>query len=551
MNQAALQSAPGESRAVPGRLEAVGLCGVQVYPSGCVEPFTQANRLERLLLRSLPLERELGRRWEELVEHLGRPLRVWPGLTLLPLRMDRRRRVGGEQDPPVTCAVMLGSEVVTSDQFRNVCDAAGVDAGAVIARADTSRFVAETEIDRWATAVTAMTGDASELEKQERELASLSGELSHSYEELSLLYKLSSGMTVSRQPADFIREACQELQTVSGMRWTALVLVEDEPRLNDLAGKVFHAGAPAVDAATLERTAVALMRELIDADAPRVFDDPRSAGVTDLERLAPSLLVVPLRGEGRRLGMLLAGEKLDGSSITSVDSKLCDSLAGTLAIFLRNTILFADTQSMFLGTLQALTAAIDAKDSYTHGHSERVALLARMLAEAAGLDEETCRRVHLSGLVHDVGKIGVPEAVLSKPGKLTRAEFEQVKRHPEIGARILQDIRQMHDLIPGVLYHHERWDGRGYPHGVAGYGIPLFGRLIGLADAFDAMSSDRTYRSGLDRRTVLDEVVRCRGTQFDPDLADLFARLDFTAFDEMIARHQRRLDTSAASEEAA
>src|SRR5690606_548032 len=110
----------------------------------------------------------------------------------------------------------------------------------------------------------------------------------------------------------------------------------------------------------------------------------------------------------------------------------------------------------------------------------------RRLAEAAGLDAAAAERVYISGLVHDVGKIGVPEAVLRKPGKLTADEFDLIRMHPQIGYHILKDIRQMQDLIPGVLYHHERWDGRGYPTGKAGADIPLYGRLIGLADAFDA-----------------------------------------------------------------
>jgi HD-GYP domain-containing protein (c-di-GMP phosphodiesterase class II) len=139
-----------------------------------------------------------------------------------------------------------------------------------------------------------------------------------------------------------------------------------------------------------------------------------------------------------------------------------------------------------------------------------------------------------------VGKIGVPEAVLCKPGHLTQEEFNLIKLHPEIGSKILQDIRQMQDLIPGVLYHHERWDGKGYPHNLRGREIPLFGRLIGLADAFDAMSSNRTYRQALDHEQVLKEIKRCAGTQFDPELADIFVKLDFGPFYELISRHQRR-----------
>ncbi|MEL7087887.1 MAG: HD-GYP domain-containing protein, partial [Planctomycetota bacterium] len=207
---------------------------------------------------------------------------------------------------------------------------------------------------------------------------------------------------------------------------------------------------------------------------------------------------------------------------------------------------FEDSQTLFLGTLHALTRAIDAKDSYTFGHSERVAALSRLLAQAADLDESTAERVYLSALVHDVGKIGVPESVLCKPGRLTDEEFELIKAHPEIGAKIIRDIRQMEDLIPGVMHHHERWDGRGYPHRLGGLDIPLFGRIIGLADAFDAMSSNRTYRSALDHERVLKEIRLNRGTQFDPELAERFFEIDFTPFFTLIHRHRAQANRGPA-----
>ena len=141
---------------------------------------------------------------------------------------------------------------------------------------------------------------------------------------------------------------------------------------------------------------------------------------------------------------------------------------------------------------------------------------------AAGLSPIECERVYLSGLLHDIGKIGVPDAVLTKPGRLTREEFDLLKKHPEIGQRILSRVRQIQDLVPGVLYHHERVDGRGYPHGVAGRDIPLFGRIICIADSFDAMTSNRTYRAALPIPMAISEIRRCSGSQFDPYLAERF-----------------------------
>jgi HD-GYP domain-containing protein (c-di-GMP phosphodiesterase class II) len=180
--------------------------------------------------------------------------------------------------------------------------------------------------------------------------------------------------------------------------------------------------------------------------------------------------------------------------------------------------------------LRAMVNSVDAKDRYTCGHSERVAHISRALAQAAQLPPVDCDRVYLAGLLHDVGKIGVPDAILCKPGKLTTDEFDALKKHPEIGVRILSPVKQIRDLLPGVLYHHERMDGRGYPEGLAGEGIPRLGRMICLADCFDAMTTNRTYRSAMPLTLAIAEIRRCSGTQFDPALSELFLELDLESF---------------------
>lgn len=524
------------------RLESLGVTVVSITTENgfaTARALGGARWVERLIIDSSAFAARAQQMWGEIADARGRAVEVWRGVWLAPVTAQRRRR---STDIPraetVLAALMVGPQWLESEQLHQICDARQVDFTAAVARADRSTLVSPAEASRLASLVSWMQQDTTDLDRRNGELAGLSNELSESYEELSLLYKLATNMTVDQPPIVFLTEACKELHQVVGLRWLALQLIDNDPRLGDLSGKLITAGDVTGDTALMKRVGNALLQHDIDPTKPCIIDDTRSVDIPGLASISGDLLVVPLSTEQGRLGVLFAGEKLDNTCIDAIDAKLCGALANSLSIFVENVMLYDDMQSMFLGTLHALTAAIDAKDSYTHGHSERVALMSRLLAVAAGLPHEQVERVYIAALIHDVGKIGVPEAVLCKPGKLTNEEFELIKMHPEIGARILEDIRQMSDLIPGVMYHHERWDGRGYPHGKAGNDIPLFGRLICLADSFDAMSSNRTYRKSLAHEQVIAEITRCAGSQFDPQLAALFVKLDFTQFFESIERHQ-------------
>jgi len=194
-----------------------------------------------------------------------------------------------------------------------------------------------------------------------------------------------------------------------------------------------------------------------------------------------------------------------------------------------------EQQLMFAGTVHALIRTIDAKDPYTRGHSDRVAAFAQLLARTAGFPDDMVARSYLCGTVHDLGKIGVPEAVLCKPGRLTDEEFARIKEHPSIGHRILADIPHLQEVLPGVLEHHERWDGTGYPGRLAGESISLLGRIVCVADCFDAMTSARVYRPARPVGEVLQEIERCAGTHFDPALAEAFARIPLPALESIVA----------------
>jgi HD-GYP domain-containing protein (c-di-GMP phosphodiesterase class II) len=172
--------------------------------------------------------------------------------------------------------------------------------------------------------------------------------------------------------------------------------------------------------------------------------------------------------------------------------------------------------------LLALSKAIEARDPYTRGHSARVARMARAVGVRLGCDEARLALLRLGGALHDVGKLVVSEQVLNKPGPLTAEELAEVREHPTVGARLVTLDPTLRPAVPAVLYHHERWDGAGYPTGRAGPDIPIEARILAVADSFDAMTSNRPYRSALPTEQAVEEVDRCAGTQFDPDVAVAF-----------------------------
>jgi len=181
----------------------------------------------------------------------------------------------------------------------------------------------------------------------------------------------------------------------------------------------------------------------------------------------------------------------------------------------------------YKSTILALSKAIDARDTYTAGHSERVTQISLKIGQAIGLSSEQLNVLEIAALFHDVGKIGIPDQVLNKPGKLTDEEFNQIKEHSSIGVDILKSIEFLDDTLTIILHHHEKYDGSGYPSGISGEAIPLESRIICVADSYDAMTSDRPYRTGLPQSVAVDELIKFKGIQFDPIIVDAFLKIDY------------------------
>jgi response regulator RpfG family c-di-GMP phosphodiesterase len=252
-----------------------------------------------------------------------------------------------------------------------------------------------------------------------------------------------------------------------------------------------------------------------------------------------SYAAVPLQVGGRVIGALNVFSFTRGKKFDEGHRKMLAVLASRAATAIDNARLYDDLvrtnddlrkandslEDNFQTTVSGFAQALEESDVYTRGHSERVATYAEIIARGLTLAEVEVLRVVKAGLMHDIGKIGIRYDMLNKPGKLTPEEVRVFRTHPEKGKRILDPVPCLHGLIDGCWCHHEWWDGGGYPRGLSGHAIPLVGRITAIADAYDAMTSDRAYRRALPHQVAVDEIHRCAGTQFDPELADLFIKV--------------------------
>jgi HD-GYP domain-containing protein (c-di-GMP phosphodiesterase class II) len=234
-----------------------------------------------------------------------------------------------------------------------------------------------------------------------------------------------------------------------------------------------------------------------------------------------SIMCAPMRTTETILGVLYVDSPTTHEFCES-ELELLAAIGNQAGVALHRARLMADMERLFLDVMKAIAAIIDAKDGYTHRHSERVAAFSVRLARQLGLLPDELGVVELSALLHDVGKIGVRDSILNKPDKLTDEEFEEMRRHPAHGAAILANIQsqKVMSLLPGVKYHHERWDGTGYPDGLKGEEIPLLGRILAVADYLDALSSDRTYRVATPLDDVVHLITQQSGLAFDPSVVE-------------------------------
>jgi HD-GYP domain-containing protein (c-di-GMP phosphodiesterase class II) len=287
-----------------------------------------------------------------------------------------------------------------------------------------------------------------------------------------------------------------------------------------------------------DKSCTRLVERFRDAAALQPVVRNHCASLPELESVEGlrNFILVPLARSKSVLGWLLAinraytptdgprrpGWRLSRQEFGTNEASLLRSTASVLATHSTNVDLLKDKDQLLLDMVRALVNSIEAKDRYTCGHSERVALYAKQLASAMGLKARVCKRIYLSGLLHDVGKIAVRDAVLSKDGRLDDDEFREIQTHPDKGWGILFGLEALDTILAGVLHHHERWDGTGYPDGLTGESIPQDARILAVADAFDAMTSDRPYRKALSLDRAESILREGAGKQWDPTAIGIF-----------------------------
>jgi HD-GYP domain-containing protein (c-di-GMP phosphodiesterase class II) len=377
-------------------------------------------------------------------------------------------------------------------------------------------------------------------EQLEREVEKVSDNLASTYEEICLLHSLTQNLRLRSDDQSLSRLVLGCLLDCVPANAAAIQLLpvaKDGQITYKARTKSVLYGTKDCPLDNAEFTRLTEALELSPTSGPRVVNRRFTAADGWPFPDVRQLVVVPMSEGERVFGWLAIFNHTSDQEFGTVEASLLNSIGSMLGIHSSNRDLYRQQSEFLASVVRAFTSAIDAKDPYTCGHSDRVARVAVRLAKELGCDAELLHTLYMAGLLHDVGKIGIDDAVLRKPDKLTQAEFAHIQEHPELGYRILADIAQLAAVLPAVLHHHEQWDGRGYPTRLVADQIPLIARIVAVADAFDAMSSDRPYRKGMSIEKV-NEIFRSgAGQQWDPEVIAAY----FAAYDDImeITRHER------------
>ncbi|MEM8667868.1 MAG: HD-GYP domain-containing protein [Planctomycetota bacterium] len=384
------------------------------------------------------------------------------------------------------------------------------------------------------------------------EADALATQVVNDFEELSLLRSLAAKMELPETGVgvtEMVRNCLGPLAHGLGAESVAAVIYQDAVLYQadgEASATVNWSGEPIVSDDIIE--------SLIDSHGDSANDRPLIQNPeegTQLQLHANSInefVLMACRSEGRLHGWLIACNRVGNEAddvpwaqrgFTTVQASLLETATHQLAAQIHNMRLLRQKEALYTDVVRALVNAVEARDPYTCGHSERVAQFAKCLGKVIGEDEVGCDRIYLTGLLHDIGKIAVPDGVLRKPGDLDRSERAIIETHTEAGWRILHELEALRDVLPGVLYHHEHFDGNGYPDGLVGQNIPLDGRILAVCDAYDAMTSDRPYREGMPIERAIEILNGGSGRYWDPMIVDAFIE-NIDEMDQIRRNHRPR-----------
>lgn len=388
-----------------------------------------------------------------------------------------------------------------------------------------------------------LVGARSNVSQYGKQLTSYAEQLSDCYEELVWLRELGENVTHCRVTRTMDEVATLILTELRELIRAEVVSLVRTPQTSVQGADIRIATSVGQEELWTQDTRRCIAQFLQDErEGCRGLPVVRNAGTA--RSLFPdtpaihSIIAVPVSIDEHDFGWLIAFNRclhlgvgqfpqmgvLGADEFGTVEATLIQTASSMLATHGQNSTLFHEKEELMLGVVKSLVRSLEARDEYTCGHSDRVALLSQRIAKEMGLDRLHLERIYIAGLLHDIGKVGIPDGVLNKPDRLTDDEFEIIKRHPVIGYDILKNLRQFDFVLPAVRHHHEQMDGRGYPDGLSGSEIPLEARIMAVADAYDAMTSSRPYRDGMPFEKAESILRENRGPQWDPQVLDAFFR---------------------------
>ena len=359
------------------------------------------------------------------------------------------------------------------------------------------------------------------------ETESLANELSNRYEELNLIYDVGKELGkihTSEEAIHFIVEHSRKALEPDA----ALVSIPGRDILEIICPSPSGLPFDIHDKSVMTKIDEILIKRLSTSDVHPAYivldgewDDKCPA---ELLNVSLEILAAPIKLKASLAGILYIINFKTKKTFQTGDMRLLTSLAEQISMVITNAELYQNLKNFLLNVIKTLAYSIEAKDAYTKGHSERVSTLVKMIAEAMDLSPGEKETLNWAAMLHDIGKIGVPERILNKEGELTQEEFLYIKEHPEKGYMILKPIEQLSESLSAIRHHHERYDGTGYPSGLKGKEIPLYARVIAIADMYDAMTSRRSYRAHISHEDAIAEIVNVKGKQLDPELVEIFLK---------------------------